>query len=42
LKALNEIKAALAGSQDPRAAELMQRIDQLLEATFRSGRFAQI
>jgi MoxR-like ATPase len=42
LKALNEIKAALAGSQDPRASELMQRIDQLLEATFRSGRFAQI
>jgi MoxR-like ATPase len=42
LKALNEIKAALAGSQDPRAAELTQRIDQLLEATFRSGRFAQI
>ncbi len=42
LKALNEIKAALASSQDPRAAELVQRVDQLLEAAFRSGRFAQL
>jgi MoxR-like ATPase len=42
LKALNEIKAALVASQDPRAQELMQRVDQLLEAAFRSGRFAQL
>jgi MoxR-like ATPase len=42
LKALNEIKAALTTSQDPRAAELIQRVDQLLEAAFRSGRFAQL
>jgi len=42
LKALNEIKAALAASPDPRAAELLRRVDQLLEAAFRSGRFAQL
>jgi MoxR-like ATPase len=42
LKALNELKAALVSSQDPRAKELGQRVDQLLEAAFRSGRFAQI
>jgi MoxR-like ATPase len=42
LKALNEIKAALGSSPDPRAAELLQRVDQLLEAAFRSGRFAQL
>jgi hypothetical protein len=45
LKALNEIKAALvasAASQDPRAAELLQRVEALLEAAFRSGRFAQV
>src|SRR3984957_4384080 len=42
LKALNEIKAALGSSTDPRAKELVQRIDQLLEAAFRSGRFAQV
>jgi MoxR-like ATPase len=42
LKALNEIKAALAASSDARAKELLQRVDQLLEAAFRSGRFAQI
>jgi MoxR-like ATPase len=42
LKALNEIKAALGASPDPRAAELLQRVDQLLEAAFRSGRFAQL
>jgi MoxR-like ATPase len=42
LKALNEIKAALTTSQDPRAKELVQRVDQLLEAAFRSGRFAQL
>jgi len=42
LRALNEIKTALTSSTDPRAKELMQRVDQLLEAAFRSGRFAQI
>ena len=42
LKALNEIKAALVASHDPRAAELQQRVDQLLDAAFRSGRFAQL
>ncbi len=42
LKALNEIKAALGASSDPRAAELVQRVEQLLEAAFRSGRFAQL
>jgi MoxR-like ATPase len=42
LKALNEIKAALGAATDPRARELIQRVDQLLEAAFRSGRFAQI
>jgi MoxR-like ATPase len=42
LKALNEIKSALASMTDPRAKELLQRVDQLLEAAFRSGRFAQI
>jgi MoxR-like ATPase len=39
LRALNEIKAALASSTDPRAKELTMRVDQLLEAAFRSGRF---
>jgi MoxR-like ATPase len=42
LKALNEIKMALVSSTDGRAAELRQRVDQLLEATFRGGRFAQL
>ena len=42
LKALGEIKTGLASSADPRAKELMGRVDQLLEAAFRSGRFAQI
>jgi MoxR-like ATPase len=42
LKALNEIKTALGASPDPRAPELAQRVDQLLEASFRSGRFAQL
>ena len=42
LRALNEIKSALTASPDPRAKELLQRVDQLLEAAFRSGRFAQI
>jgi MoxR-like ATPase len=42
LKALNEIKTALGASPDPRAPELMARVEQLLEASFRSGRFAQL
>jgi MoxR-like ATPase len=42
LKALSEIKSALGASPDPRAQELIKRVDQLLEAAFRSGRFAQI
>lgn len=42
LKTLGEIKTALASSTDARAKELTGRADQLLEAAFRSGRFAQI
>ncbi len=42
LKVLREIKASLAVSPDPRAGELVKRIDQLLEAAFRGGRFAQL
>ena len=42
LKALGEIKAALATIPDARARELEARVSQLLEASFRSGRFAQI
>lgn len=42
LKALSEIKSALQVSVDPRAKELLQRVDLLLEAAFRTGRFAQI
>ena len=37
-----EIKTALASLGDPRARELESRVSQLLEASFRSGRFAQI
>jgi MoxR-like ATPase len=42
LKALGEIKAALATLPSPKARELEGRVNQLLEASFRSGRFAQI
>ena len=42
LKALNEIKMALGASPDPRAKDLASRVDLLLEAAFRSGRFAQL
>lgn len=42
LKALGEIKVALAGLTDPRARELEQRVAQLLDASFRTGRFAQL
>jgi MoxR-like ATPase len=42
LKALGEIKTALSSLTDVRARELESRVSQLLEASFRSGRFAQI
>ena len=42
LKALGEIKAALAGIPDPRARELEQRVAALLEASFKTGRFANL
>jgi len=42
LKALGEVKTALAASTDPRAREILGRVDQLLEAAFQSGRFGQI
>lgn len=42
LKSLGEIKSALGSSSDPRAPELVARVDQLLDAAFRSGRFAQL
>ncbi len=42
LKALSEVKTALAASSDPRAREVLGRVDQLLEAAFQSGRFGQI
>ena len=42
LKALGEVKTALASSADPRAREILGRVDQLLEAAFHSGRFGQI
>lgn len=42
LKALGEVKTALASSADPRAREILGRVDQLLEAAFQSGRFGQI
>ncbi len=42
LKVLRDVKAALATMADARAPELNKRIDQLLEATFKSGRFAQL
>ncbi len=42
LKALSEIKTALSSATDPRAKEIIGRVDQLLDAAFRSGRFAGI
>jgi MoxR-like ATPase len=42
LKSLSEIKTALSSATDPRAKELIGRVDQLLDAAFRSGRFAGI
>lgn len=42
LKALGEIKTVLSSSVDGRARELIGRVDQLLDAVFRGGRFGQI
>ena len=42
LKALGEIKSALSTINDQRARALEKRVDQLLEASFSSGRFAQL
>ncbi len=42
LKALGEIKSALASLAEPRARALEKRVDQLLEASFQGGRFAQM
>jgi MoxR-like ATPase len=42
LKALGEIKSALSTLTDERARNLEKRVDQLLEASFQSGRFAQL
>jgi MoxR-like ATPase len=42
LKALSEVKTALVASTDPRAAEVLERVDQLLEAAFQGGRLGQI
>ena len=42
LKALGEIKNALGTIGGAKARELEQRVMQLLEASFKSGRFAQI
>ncbi|HEU4410694.1 MAG TPA: AAA family ATPase [Polyangiaceae bacterium] len=42
LKALGEIKTALASLQDNRARELERRVQDLLEASFRTGRFADL
>ncbi|WP_044247014.1 AAA family ATPase [Chondromyces apiculatus] len=42
LKTLGEIKVALSSLGDPRARELERRVGELLQASFQSGRFAQI
>lgn len=42
LRALGELRGALAGHADPRARGLERRVAELLEATFRSGRFASL
>jgi MoxR-like ATPase len=42
LKALGEIKSALASIGEPRARALEKRVNQLLEASFQGGRFAQM
>jgi MoxR-like ATPase len=42
LKALSEVKTALVASTDPRALEVIGRVDQLLEAAFRGGRLGAL
>lgn len=42
LKALGEIRSALASLSDPRARELDDRVAKLLDASFRGGRFARV
>lgn len=42
LSALNEIKSALASLQEPRARELERRVQDLLDASFKTGRFANL
>ncbi|MCK6534525.1 MAG: AAA family ATPase [Polyangiaceae bacterium] len=42
LKALGEIKTALSQIPDPQARALEQRVRQLLDASLKSGRFAQL
>lgn len=42
LKALGEIKSALAQFTDPQARAVEQRVAQLLDASLKSGRFAQL
>ena len=42
LKALGEIKTALVQLTDPRARQLEQRVVELLDASLKSGRFAQL
>jgi MoxR-like ATPase len=42
LKALGEIKTALASIHDERARELERRVQDLLDASFRTGRFATL
>jgi MoxR-like ATPase len=42
LKALGEIKTALATMQDERARKLEKRVQDLLDASFKTGRFANL
>lgn len=42
LKALGEIRTALATMADPRARQLEERVKDLLDASFRTGRFADL
>ncbi|MEO7093541.1 MAG: AAA family ATPase [Polyangiales bacterium] len=42
LKLLGELKGALASHADPRARELAGRVDQLLDAAFKGGRFGAL
>ena len=42
LKLLGELKGALASHADPRARELAGRVDLLLEAAFKGGRFGAL